>query len=103
MRLTIPHFLDCKQCKSPPIGGCKLLPVVNEWDDSTGPNMPPIYDLILDQSGKILIRMIDAIDASDAWRQGKQQFPHSILGVVFKENPEMIENKVNKNKKPETT
>jgi hypothetical protein len=46
--------------------------------------------------------MVDAIDASDAWRQGKQQFPHSILGVVFKENPEMIENKINNNKRQET-
>lgn len=69
MRLTIPHFLDCKQCKSPPIGGCKLLPVVNEWDDSTGPNMPPIYDLILDQDGELLIQMVEAIDASDAWNE----------------------------------
>lgn len=85
MRLTIPHFLDCKQCKSPPIGGCKLLPVVNEWDDSTGPNMPPIYDLILDQDGELLIQMVEAIDASDAWRQGKRQFPYTIRGVVFKE------------------
>ena len=85
MRLTIPHFLDCKQCKSPPIGGCKLLPVVNEWDDSTGPNMPPIYDLILDQDGELLIQMVEAIDASDAWRQGKNQFPYTIRGVVFKE------------------
>ena len=85
MRLTIPHFLDFKQCKSPPIGGCKRLPVVNERDDSTGPTMPPIYDLILDQDGELLIQMVEAIDASDAWRQGKSQFPYTIRGVVFKE------------------
>ena len=99
----MPHSWEFKECPFPPFGGCKPLPLLNEWDDSTGSPMPPIYDLILDQSGKILIRMVDAIDASDAWRQGKQRFPHSILGVVFKENPEIIENKVNKNKKPETT
>ena len=81
MRLTIPHFLDCKQCKSPPIGGCKLLPVVNEWDDSTGPNMPPIYDLILDQDGELLIQMVEAIDASDAWRQGKNHFHTQFVGL----------------------
>ena len=59
--------------------------MVNEWDDSTSPNMPPIYDLILDQDGELLIQMIEAIDASDAWRQGKSQFPSTIRGVVFKE------------------
>ena len=85
MRLTIPHFLEFKQCKSPPIGGCKLLPVVNEWDDSTGPNMPPIYDLILDQEGDLLIQMVEAIDASDALRQGTNHFPYIIRGAVFKE------------------
>ena len=58
--------------------------MVNEWDD-TGPNMPPIYDLILDQDGELLIQMVEAIDASDAWRQGKSQFPYTIRGVVFKE------------------
>ena len=59
--------------------------MVNEWDDSTGPNMPTIYDLILDQDGELLIQMVEAIDASDAWRQGKSQFPYTIRGVVFKE------------------
>ena len=59
--------------------------MVNEWDDSTGPNMPPIYDLILDQDGELLIQMVEAIDASDAWRQGKSQFPYTIRGAVFKE------------------
>ena len=59
--------------------------MVNEWDDSTGQNMPPIYDLILDQDGELLIQMVEAIDASDAWRQGKSQFPYTIRGVVFKE------------------
>lgn len=59
--------------------------MVNEWDDFTGPNMPPIYDLILDQDGELLIQMVEAIDASDAWRQGKSQFPYTIRGVVFKE------------------
>ena len=59
--------------------------MVNEWDDSTGPNMPQIYDLILDQDGELLIQMVEAIDASDAWRQGKNQFPYTIRGVVFKE------------------
>ena len=57
--------------------------MVNEWDDSTSPNMPPIYDLILDQDGELLIQMVEAIDASDAWRQGKSQFPYTIRGVVF--------------------
>jgi hypothetical protein len=46
--------------------------------------MPPIYDLILDQDGELLIQMVEAIDASDAWRQGKNQFPYTIRGVVFK-------------------
>ncbi len=59
--------------------------MVNEWDDSTSPNMPLIYDLILDQDGELLIQMVEAIDASDAWRQGKSQFPYTIRGVVFKE------------------
>ena len=59
--------------------------MVNEWDDSTGPNMPTIYDLILDQDGELLIQMVEASDASDAWRQGKSQFPYTIRGVVFKE------------------
>ena len=45
--------------------------------------MPPIYDLILDQDGELLIQMVEAIDASDAWRQGKSQFPYTIRGVVF--------------------
>ena len=47
--------------------------------------MPPIYDLILDQDGELLIQMVEASDASDAWRQGKSQFPYTIRGVVFKE------------------
>ena len=59
--------------------------MVNEWDDSTSPNMPLIYDLILDQDGELLIQMVEAIDASDAWRQGKSQFPYTIRRVVFKE------------------
>jgi hypothetical protein len=87
MRLTIPHFLEFEQCKSPPIGGCNPLPLVNEWDDSTGPNMSPIYDLILDLNGDLLIQMVEAIDASDAWRLGQQQFPNKIRGVVFNEQP----------------
>ena len=60
---------------------------MNEWDDSIGPNMSPIYDLILDQTGDLLIQMVEAIDASDAWRLGQQQFPNKIRGVVFNEQP----------------
>ena len=68
--------------------------MVNEWDDSTGPNMPPIYDLILDQDGELLIQMVEAIDASDAWRQGKNQFPYTIRGVVSRRGNLRIEGKL---------
>ena len=74
---------------------------MNEWDDSIGPNMSPIYDLIIDQEGDLLIQMVEAIDASDAWRLGKQQFPNKIRGVVFNEQPLKIATNASKQEKLE--
>ena len=54
--------------------------------------MSPYYDLILNCNGIISIKLIKAIDASDAWTQGKNDFPEYLRGVVFRDN---LINKIN--------
>ena len=48
--------------------------------------MSPYYDLILNFNGIISIKLIKAIDASDAWTQGKNDFAERIRGVVYRDN-----------------
>ncbi len=44
--------------------------------------MSPDYDIILNQNGDILIKLVNATDASDAWKQGSRRFAESMRGVV---------------------
>ena len=44
--------------------------------------MPPSYDLILLNQGKLQIETLHVKDVSEAWRLGRELYPHSICGVV---------------------
>ena len=70
----------------PPIGGCGRIQFLSEWTDSACRLMSPYYDLILNCNGNISIKLIKAIDASDAWTQGKNDFPERLRGVVYRDN-----------------
>ena len=44
--------------------------------------MPPVYDFILSNQGKLQIETVHVKDVSEAWRLGRELYPHSIRGVV---------------------
>ena len=47
--------------------------------------MPPAYDLILLNQGKLQIETVHVQDVSEAWRLGRDLYPHSIRGVVCRD------------------
>ena len=47
--------------------------------------MPPAYDLILSNQEKLQIETVYVQDVSEAWRLGRELYPHSIRGVVCRD------------------
>ena len=44
--------------------------------------MSPLYDLILQRKGELLTETVQVVDAAQAWRLGRERYPHCIRGVV---------------------
>ena len=44
--------------------------------------MPPVYDLILQRKGELQTETVQVADAAQAWRLGRERYPHCIRGVV---------------------
>ena len=47
--------------------------------------MPPAYDLILSNQEKLEIETVHVQDVFEAWRLGRELYPHSIRGVVCRD------------------
>ena len=48
--------------------------------------MPPVYDLILQRKGELQTETVQVADAAQAWRLGRERYPHCIRGVVRRDN-----------------
>ena len=44
--------------------------------------MSPLYDLILQRKGELQTETVQVTDAAQAWRLGRERYPHCIRGVV---------------------
>ena len=44
--------------------------------------MSPLYDLILQHRGELQTQTVQVVDAAQAWRLGRERYPHCIRGVV---------------------
>ena len=44
--------------------------------------MSPLYDLILQRKGELLIETVQLVDAAQAWRLGREHYFHCIRGLV---------------------
>ena len=44
--------------------------------------MSPLYDLILQRKGELQTETVQVVDAAQAWRLGRERYPHCIRGVV---------------------
>ena len=44
--------------------------------------MSPLYDLILQRNGELHTETVQVADAAQAWRLGRECYPHCIRGVV---------------------
>ena len=44
--------------------------------------MSPLYDLILQRKGELYTETVQVADAAQAWRLGRERYPHCIRGVV---------------------
>ena len=44
--------------------------------------MSPLYDLILQCKGELQTETVQVADAAQAWRLGRERYPHCICGVV---------------------
>ena len=44
--------------------------------------MSPLYDLILQLKGELHTETVQVADAAQAWRLGRERYPHCIRGVV---------------------
>jgi len=42
----------------------------------------PLYDLILQRNGELHTELVQVADAAQAWRLGRESYPHCIRGVV---------------------
>ena len=47
--------------------------------------MSPMYDLILQRKGELQTETVQVVDAAQAWRLGRERYPHCIRGVVRRE------------------
>ena len=44
--------------------------------------MSPLYELILQRKGELQTETVQVVDAAQAWRLGRERYPHCIRGVV---------------------
>ena len=44
--------------------------------------MSPLYDLILQRKGALQTEPVQVANAAQAWRLGRERYPHCIRGVV---------------------
>ena len=44
--------------------------------------MSPLYDLILHRTGELQTETVQLVDVAQAWRLGRERYPHCIRGVV---------------------
>ena len=44
--------------------------------------MSPLYDLILQRKGELQTETVQVVDAAQAWRLGRERYPHCIRGAV---------------------
>ena len=44
--------------------------------------MSPLYDLILQRKGELQTETVQVADVAQAWRLGRERYPHCIRGVV---------------------
>ena len=44
--------------------------------------MSPLYDLILQCKGELQTETVQVADAAQAWRLGRERYPHCFRGVV---------------------
>ena len=44
--------------------------------------MSPLYDLILQRKDELFTETVQVADAAQAWRLGRDRYPHCIRGVV---------------------
>ncbi|MCB4406514.1 hypothetical protein [Synechococcus sp. MU1642] len=49
-----------------------------------------IYDLILQRKGELQAETVQVADAAQAWRLGRERYPHSIRGVVRRDGSRSI-------------
>ena len=42
----------------------------------------PLYDLILQRQGELQTETVQVANADQAWRLGRERYPHCIRGVV---------------------
>ena len=47
--------------------------------------MSPLYDLILQCKGELHTETVQVADAAQAWRLGRERYPHCIRGVVCRD------------------
>ena len=47
--------------------------------------MFPLYDLILQRKGELQTETVQVVDAAQAWRLGRECYPHCIRGVVLRD------------------
>ena len=48
--------------------------------------MSPLYDLILQCKDELQIETVQVADAAQAWRLGRERFPHCLRGVVRRDD-----------------
>ena len=46
--------------------------------------MSPLYDLILQRKGELQTETVLVVDAAQAWRLGRERYPHCIRGVALR-------------------
>ena len=44
--------------------------------------MSPLYDLILQRKGELQTETVQVVDAAQAWRLGRERYPHCIRSVA---------------------
>ena len=47
--------------------------------------MPPLYGLILQRKGELQAETVQVVNAAQAWRLGRERYPHCISGVVHRD------------------
>ena len=50
--------------------------------------MKPVYDLVIEHKGIIIIKQIEASSKDRAWELGKGRYKSQLIGVVYKESEE---------------